>query len=290
MPPIHSFQLLLSFLLTFNLVCASVTVYYVTGQAPIATGTSTSAGANYTAAAAYDPTVLTPPPIPSPFTTQFTIQLQNGGTSNLSIQQSGSFMGFSIEMSVVNQIGTLLAHTFSSDLLTSVTVGKNSSQLQVPFLNLMANIVERVGSVMVRVGGNTQESAQLVTNTSNGRILEKDKVGTFNPVILLSSSLLSVLNRSLDQYPTVGVHTRASLYVEKCLFVSQRPLVPRYIFLFCLSFQPLTRLIQVSRSSTSLPRHWESQKSAKPFWVTSSSAFKQGTNRTCTRPTAIVHL
>jgi hypothetical protein len=62
------------------------------------------------------------------------------------------------------------------------SVGKNSSVLQVPFLNLMANIQERAGSVMVRVGGNTQEQATLVASTSDGRILEKDKKGSFNPV------------------------------------------------------------------------------------------------------------
>ena len=46
----------------------------------------------------------------------------------------------------------------------------------------MSNIIERAGSVMVRVGGNTQETAQLVNSTSDGRILEKDKAGSFNPV------------------------------------------------------------------------------------------------------------
>jgi hypothetical protein len=108
MPPIHSFHIFFSFFLTLNLVNA-VTVYYQPGQSPLATGTGTAAGANYTGAAAYDPTILTPPPIPSPLNTQFSIQLQNGGTPNVSIQQPGSFMGFSIEMSVVNQVGPLLA-------------------------------------------------------------------------------------------------------------------------------------------------------------------------------------
>ena len=43
-----------------------------------------------------------------------------------------------------------------------MTVGKNSSYLQVPFLNLMANIKERAGGVYVRLGGNTQEFATMV--------------------------------------------------------------------------------------------------------------------------------
>jgi len=112
MVPIHSFHLLFGlgiFLILFQEpkpVSASITVYYPPGQAPLS-ATSTAAAANYTGAAAYDPTILTPPPVPSPFNTQFAIQLQNGGTPGVSIQQSGSFMGFSIEMSVVNQLCTL---------------------------------------------------------------------------------------------------------------------------------------------------------------------------------------
>ena len=114
MPPIHSFHVFLSFGILLSLfqqliVVSAVTVYYQPGQAPLSTATGTAAGANYTGAAAYDPRVLTPPPVPSPLNTQFTIQLQNGGTPNVSIPQPGSFVGFSIEMSVVNQVGTLLA-------------------------------------------------------------------------------------------------------------------------------------------------------------------------------------
>jgi hypothetical protein len=60
-------------------------------------------------------------------------------------------------------------------------VGKNSSLIQVPFLNLMANIKERVGWVQVRVGGNTQESAELVESLPNGLTLTKDLSNAFNP-------------------------------------------------------------------------------------------------------------
>jgi len=56
------------------------------------------------------------------------------------------------------------------------------SVLQVPFLNLMANIQQRVGKVNVRVGGNTQETAVLVSQTPDGKILEKDTINTSNPV------------------------------------------------------------------------------------------------------------
>lgn len=87
---------------------ASVTVY---NQIPLgastASASASAAAANYTGAAAYDPTVLTPPAVPSPAPpTQFSIQL-NSNPSNvqgLSIAQQGSFMGFSIEFSVINQV------------------------------------------------------------------------------------------------------------------------------------------------------------------------------------------
>ena len=38
----------------------------------------------------------------------------------------------------------------------------------------MANIVERAGWVQVRVGGNTQENAELVPSLPNGTMLAKD--------------------------------------------------------------------------------------------------------------------
>lgn len=38
----------------------------------------------------------------------------------------------------------------------------------------MTNLIERAGWVQVRVGGNTQESAELVSSLPNGTILAKD--------------------------------------------------------------------------------------------------------------------
>lgn len=86
-----------------SLVNAGVTVYY---QVPLADSTTTASSANYTGAAAYDPTVLTPPPVPAGLTTQFGIQLSSSSAAvqGLSIPHQGSFMGFSIEFTVVNQI------------------------------------------------------------------------------------------------------------------------------------------------------------------------------------------
>ncbi|KAG5722733.1 hypothetical protein E4T56_gene7377 [Termitomyces sp. T112] len=140
------------------IVSASVTVY------PTATTTIAASAANYTGAAAYDPTVLQPPPVPSGLNTQFVIQLQNGGTDKLSLPQNGSFIGFSVEMSVVNQV-----------------LGTNSTILEVPFLNLMANLQERSGRVNIRVGGNSQDTAVLVNSTPDGKMLEKNVTGASNP-------------------------------------------------------------------------------------------------------------
>ncbi|KAF5326359.1 hypothetical protein D9611_001067 [Ephemerocybe angulata] len=145
--------------------CASVTVYYQVNQHHLASSTNSAALADYTGAAAYDPTVLNPPPTPNPpIPIRFELELRNGGTPGLSITQTGAFFGFSIEMSVVDQV-----------------LGRNSTVLQVPFLNLMANLAKRAGAVRIRVGGNTQEGAVLVDSTSSGRILEKDISGVSNP-------------------------------------------------------------------------------------------------------------
>lgn len=103
----------------------SVTVYYQQGQNPFQT--TTASAANYTGAAAYNPTVLDAPPVPSPLPTNFPIQLTNGGQPGASIPQIGQFFGFSIEMSVVNQVCEYLAlsdHLFSAD--GALTVGKNA--------------------------------------------------------------------------------------------------------------------------------------------------------------------
>jgi hypothetical protein len=79
----------------------AVTVY----QLPFAT-TSANA-ASYTGSAAYSPIVLDPPALPDPLPdTQFSITVQQSSddVTGLSIPLNGTFMGFSIETSVVNQV------------------------------------------------------------------------------------------------------------------------------------------------------------------------------------------
>ncbi|KAJ3821688.1 hypothetical protein F5880DRAFT_1580313 [Lentinula raphanica] len=143
-------------------ISTAVTVYYAPGQNPFST---TSADASsYTGAAAYNPTTIDPPALPNPMPSlslDFNIQSNPTG---LSIPQSGAFMGFSVEMSVANQV-----------------LGKNSSILQVPFLNLLATISQRAGAVRVRIGGNSQDTASQVATLDDGKVLEKDLGGATNP-------------------------------------------------------------------------------------------------------------
>ncbi|EJF60196.1 hypothetical protein DICSQDRAFT_171422 [Dichomitus squalens LYAD-421 SS1] len=75
----------------------------------------------------------------------------------LSIPHKGDFFGFSIEMSVVQQV-----------------IGKNASFLQPTFLNLLATVADRAGSVRVRIGGNTQEIATLVASLPENAMIAKD--------------------------------------------------------------------------------------------------------------------
>jgi hypothetical protein len=127
------------------------------------------------------------------------VELQTGGVSGLSIQQEGSFFGFSIEFSVTTQVREYFhLHVLPLSLNTSCSRAEQvtnslpkwtmiftmigSSFLQVPFLNLMANLRQRGGSVKVRVGGNTQETATLVASTPDGAALEKDYGRVSNPV------------------------------------------------------------------------------------------------------------
>ncbi|PPQ73631.1 hypothetical protein CVT26_010622 [Gymnopilus dilepis] len=171
--------------------CASqVTVYYLQGtQATLgpAVPTAVNSAGNCTGPWAYCPATLSAPAPPGPtaLPTTFTLQTTNAVPQNASVAQNGSFFGFSIEMSVVNQV-TLLGR----------------SVLYVPFLNLMANLQQRVGRINIRVGGNTQETATLVSSTPDGKILEKDKADTSNPTqtppLVFTPDLLYMLRNVSD--------------------------------------------------------------------------------------------
>lgn len=103
-------------------VRAEVTIYGLTGQttlahlgpgsssAPLSTTTSfatTPGPPQYTGLAAYNPVYMVPPAIPSPApANQFSIGVPSDAQllPGLSVKQRGSFFGFSIEMSVANQL------------------------------------------------------------------------------------------------------------------------------------------------------------------------------------------
>ncbi|KAG9217951.1 glycoside hydrolase family 79 protein [Pleurotus ostreatus PC15] len=164
-PPILSLKsLFLSLLFTLNHAVFAVTVY---GQTPLGmTMTSSLASGPVPTLPAYDKTVLIPPGPPQPPTTAFGLELQPQAASvpGLSITQSGAFLGFSIEMSVVNQV-----------------LGKNSSHIAVPLLNLLGNLQHRAGSVRIRCGGNTQELARFTDQLDNGAAIAKEKGNALNP-------------------------------------------------------------------------------------------------------------
>ncbi|KAH8828847.1 glycoside hydrolase family 79 protein [Flagelloscypha sp. PMI_526] len=163
----------LATLLTLSLsalgVFADVTVQHLAQATMVASG-------------AHNTTRLTPPGLPNPMpATNYFIQLQTGGTPGASMQLPSAWIGFSIEMSVANQV-----------------LGHNSTLIQVPFLNLMQHIVQRSGGVNVRVGGNTQDYASLIPDLGDGRILEKDTAfitanPTQTPPLLLSWDMLYLM-------------------------------------------------------------------------------------------------
>jgi hypothetical protein len=109
--------------LFFAAAKAQVTVY---GQIPLAHAT-TATGSNAAIPTrvllpAYDETILIPPPLPEfPAPNSFTLSLPASGenVNGLSIPQIGSFYGFSIEMSVINQLRELSCTFISSCLLTN---------------------------------------------------------------------------------------------------------------------------------------------------------------------------
>lgn len=135
------------------LVSADVTIYGLFGQttadpgalrsgsaaAPSATAATTTSFVTvpgppqYTELAAYNPIYMEPPAIPDPAPPlQFAIgvptsaQLMNG----LSIPQHGTFFGFSIEMSVANQLSEFHDDLYTASVLLS-TAEQTYSRLSI---------------------------------------------------------------------------------------------------------------------------------------------------------------
>ncbi|KAF8604933.1 glycoside hydrolase family 79 protein [Ceratobasidium sp. AG-I] len=159
---------------------AAVTVYQIDGNPALSTSTASAPASEYTGSAAYDPTVLNPPAPPDQLNRDFAIALPQGGIEGLSVPQSGAYLGFSIELSVATRV-----------------IGTNSSVLAVPFLNHIVNVANRAGSVRVRVGGNTQESAVLRPDGfPDGKILIKtgeSQTTTVTPHVEFAPDLVKML-------------------------------------------------------------------------------------------------
>ena len=80
----------------------AVTVYPTNGAPPT---TTLAPGVSYSGPAAFDPVTLNVPAVPTQFPTKYNIQIANGAApAGASIPLLSSFFGFSIEMSVVDQV------------------------------------------------------------------------------------------------------------------------------------------------------------------------------------------
>ncbi|CAE6368779.1 unnamed protein product [Rhizoctonia solani] len=159
---------------------AAVTVYRAGDQGAYASTTTSAEAASYTGSAAYDPTVLAPPAPPGQLNRDFVVVLRQGTPEGASIPIPGSYLGFSVELSVANR-----------------AIGKNSSVLAVPFLNHMVNVANRAGTVRVRVGGNTQERAILrPEGFPGGEILiktQESSTTTWTPHVEFAPDLIKML-------------------------------------------------------------------------------------------------
>ncbi|KAI0791079.1 glycoside hydrolase family 79 protein [Abortiporus biennis] len=167
-----------------GVVQAAVTTTDASGNTVTTTASGSAAAAAVTDSAAFNTTELVAPALPSPAPAmQFGVPVANSAANmqGLSIPQSGSFLGFSIEMSVVTQV-----------------IGRNASFLQVPFLNLMSLVAQRGGAVHVRVGGNTQETAVLVGTLPSNEMISKDKADSSNPTetptLLFTSEMIYMMS------------------------------------------------------------------------------------------------
>ena len=86
-------------------------------------------------------------------------------------------------------------------------MGKNSSLIYVPFLNLMSTLASRGGEVHVRVGGTTQDYASLVdalpqANGSDVQQLAGNNTNpTSIPTLLYTDDFLYMLNNVSNLVP-----------------------------------------------------------------------------------------
>ncbi|EJD36492.1 glycoside hydrolase family 79 protein [Auricularia subglabra TFB-10046 SS5] len=146
-------------------------------------------GGPYEGWQAYDPTPLQDPPLPGadqPLNLNFQVTLDTSGQAQgAGIELEGSYMGISIEMSLAEAI-----------------IGPNATWLRPQFLNLMSMLKERGGPPVLRLGGNTQEKAELVDSLPGGASLGKLAIGptgyTNTPTLMYTLDILKALRATSD--------------------------------------------------------------------------------------------
>ncbi|TDL22798.1 hypothetical protein BD410DRAFT_860283 [Rickenella mellea] len=187
MPSLSFLSLLASISLCASGVAAGVTTYGTTELAAAAKPSPTLC----VGAVPCDLNVLQPMANPQqPASQAVPVQLYSGGMNGLSIPVAGSFLGFSIEMSVANRI-----------------IGNDGNKLIPTFLNLMSTITSRAGKAVLRVGGNSQESASVVpAGLPNGTAVYKvpnpnPAIKQITPTLLISPSLVYAMGNISSLLP-----------------------------------------------------------------------------------------
>lgn len=128
---------LLNSLIVLHFITAAQAAVTVYGQVPLAHAAQTSSAlgsAPTPTLPAYDDTVLNPPAIPQgedKAGTAFTLSLQQNRANmfGLSIPQRGDFFGFSIEMSVINQVRKYLCLSKDVPSLTALVSWKEFASI-----------------------------------------------------------------------------------------------------------------------------------------------------------------
>ncbi|KAI5118878.1 hypothetical protein M0805_003553 [Coniferiporia weirii] len=166
---------------------ASVTIYAQQGFPPAAQPTPC------VGAVPCDGNVLSPNPSATDVTNVtngIPIQLYSGGMGGLSIGLTGHFFGFSLELSVANQL-----------------MGDSGSEIDPIFLNLMSTVISRSKNLILRVGGNSQEQSVLIPGgLEGGAMIEKgaiDGSDTGTPALLIAPSLIYAMSNISNFLPTI---------------------------------------------------------------------------------------
>ncbi len=93
-------------------------------------------------------------------------------------------------------------------------------------------MADRGGSVRIRIGGNTQETASLVDSLPNNTMIGKDKSvigGSSRTVRIRDCSLaVEVLTPLAGSDTDTRVYGRTTVLALECLFPGQREVVSRY--------------------------------------------------------------